>query len=162
MHIQPPGNQRAVTAFLLAPLVPAALAALAEPATTSRLGDFLLIAIVGGYLPSLVFGLPLYLALRRRLAPRLPLVMGLGGLIAALPPLLVLMIGSEQQGTIGGHTLAIVDLAFGWSGLGPGTAFVATCFGLGLCGGFVFWLVLASSFGQMFTPDETTAAFPYA
>lgn len=162
MNIQPPGNRQAVAAFLLAPLVPAAFVALVEPATTSRLGDFLLVAIVGGYLPSLVFGLPLYLALRRRLAPRLPLVVGLGGLIAALPPLLVMLVSSDQQGTIGGHTLAIVDLAFGWSGLAPGAAFAATCFGLGLCGGFVFWLVLASSFGQIFTPDETTAPFPYA
>ncbi len=162
MRIQPPGNRQAVAAFLLAPLLPAAIVALIEPATTSRIGDFLLVVLVGGYLPSLVFGVPLYLALRRHLPPRLPLVMSLGGLVAALPPLLVLLFGSEPGGTVGGHTLAIVDLAFGWSGLGPGTAFVATCFGLGLCGGFVFWLVLASSFGQMFTPDETTASFPYA
>lgn len=161
MSIPPPSTKRAMAAFLLAPLAPAMVVALAEPSTTDRLGDFLMVALAGGYVPSLVFGLPLYLALRRHMVPRAPLVAGLGGVVAALLPLLALLASNGRGSATGSHPLAIVDMIFGWSGLSPDAALAVTAFVLGLGGGYVFWLVLVSPLGEIFTRDDHKLYAPY-
>ncbi|WP_133251622.1 hypothetical protein [Zavarzinia aquatilis] len=121
----------------------------------------MMIAVASGYLPSLIFGLPLYLALRRHLAARAPLVATLGGVVAALLPLLAFLASASRGRTLGGHPPAIVDLALGWTGLDPDAALVVTAFALGLGGGYVFWLVLASPLGEVFTRDDHKLYAPY-
>jgi len=130
---------RVALAFLFAPVVPAALfvlvaspSGLQEALTDLRFWQFvLLIAVVAGYPPSLLIGLPLYFALKRRAQADWWLAALAGGACAAIPWVYLLVWGGLFDG------LALEKLV-------PFIAFSSIVFGLGLIGGFSFWIIAMS------------------
>ena len=127
---------RVVLAFLLAPVVPAALVVLAiSPAglqdelTDLRFWQFVsLIVMVAGYPPSLLIGLPLYFALKRRARADWWIATFAGGACAAIPWVYLLVWGGLFDGLASERPV-------------PFIGFSSIVFGLGLIGGFSFWVI---------------------
>lgn len=140
-------------AFLLAPLAPAAVLALSEPPTVDRMFYFIFAALVGGYLPALLFGLPLYPLVRRHLR-RLRWAIAFGATVATLPWLLAMALLGRAD------LMANTRLAFS-HGLavslhaGEGPALIVAAAMLGALAGLVFWIVTATEIGELLDFDDT-------
>lgn len=99
--------------------------------------------IIGGYIPSLLLGVPLYLLLRKRVAPTLLNCLIAGAAVAAIPCALLGLptfsteesLGSQQT-VIDGHKTLL-----GWMYLAQNIGEMAL---LGGIAGTVFWLVAAA------------------
>ena len=139
-----PKSWRVALGFLVAPLVPAALwllPGLASGASIASYGSFVIVVTVyAAYPATLVLGLPTYFALRRRIRPRLMLILPVAGLIAAAPwPVLLLLLPKPRDAWIGScHT--VVEGTTTLCGYLEGLKFIALVFGLGAIGGAAFWL----------------------
>jgi hypothetical protein len=100
----------------------------------------LLVAIYGGYPATVLLGLPAYFLLRRRLSPKLVTVALVGGLIAAAPwPVLMLLSPNPHDAWIG-SCQTVMDGRTTWCGYLEGMKFVALVFCLGVIGGITFWI----------------------
>ena len=143
MDQQQPPTWRVVLAFVLAPLVPAALVAATTLFDGSPNGGYLtwlaLFAVFGAYPATVLFGLPAFFLLRRRLKPRLASVVLVGGLVAAAPWLLIVVfVPNPDSAMIGEHVTVNhgVKTIWGWI---EGLKLVGGVFLLGLLGGIAFW-----------------------
>lgn len=123
--VRRPRRRRTARAFLLAPMVPAALAALLMSAAGYQNASVFLLLFwfipfcVVGHLSALFIGVPLYLSIPRDARDKAPAVMLLGGMVAALP----WTVGGVLSGSI-----AVLVVATG-------------VFGLGCIGGIAFALI---------------------
>lgn len=136
---------RVVPAFVLAPAAPAFLYAIQTLFDGLPNGSYMKTAmtflVVGGYLPTLLFGVPLLLALKGRVRPRLATVAVCGGLVAMMPWLfLSLFVPPGFGASTGGHETIIDGRYTLWGILELGSLF-GGLFLLGALGGAAFWLV---------------------
>ena len=100
----------------------------------------LMYAMFGAYPPTIVLGLPLYLALKERLRPTLLNCAWAGAVTAALPPLLLGLIANPTYAYSGGHVTHDHGMRtlWGWLDLGTGVGWMAL---IGTLTGVAFWLV---------------------
>jgi hypothetical protein len=139
-----PKPWRLALGFLVAPLVPAALWLMPGlwhgTPITSFGSQVMLVVIYGPYPATALLGLPAYLMLRRRLSPRFITVALAGGLIAAAPwSVLMLLLPKPSDAWIGScHT--VIDGQTTWCGYLEGIKFIGLVFGLGAIGGIAFWI----------------------
>lgn len=128
---------------MIAPLLPSALAATTTLFDGLPNGSYLqwvtLFAVLGGYPATLIFGLPAFLILRSRLEPRFLYVTIAGGLVAAIPWLLLVLFGSNPDTAMIGEHVTVRDgmkTTWGWI---EGLKLVGGVFLWGLVGGIAFW-----------------------
>ncbi|TRW15199.1 hypothetical protein [Glacieibacterium frigidum] len=141
-----PETWRVVLAFALAPAVPATVAS----ATTlwdghdngGWFGTWKLYAVVGGYLPALLLGLPAWFVLRNRVAPGYGAAMLAGAIVAALPWVLLALLAGNPDNASQGGVVTVVDgtrTLGGWIALLRSVGLIAA---LGALGGVVFRVVV--------------------
>ncbi len=146
-----PDWRRILGAFSLAPLVPALLAStpvlLDEGSFSSFARWAMIYALIGGYLPTILFGLPALVVLKRWLRTRLIWTVLTGGLVATVPWfLLMLLPGQNDFSSVGGQ-ITVQDgqrTLFGWIEV---VKMLGLIFCLGALGGTVFWLVGLCHYG---------------
>lgn len=155
---QQPHWRRVLIAFLVAPLVPSAAAATVTLVDGLENGGYLqwlvLIVLVGGYPSALILGLPGFLILRSRLGLRFIHVTIAGGIIAAVPWLLLGLFGPNPEMATSGEHVSVVGGAktiFGWL---EWMRLVSVTFLLGLVGGAAFWFV------AMWRPPSSSGRTP--
>jgi hypothetical protein len=141
---KPPG-WRIVAGFILAPMAPALLFALATLFDGLPNGSYLKTAmqnlVVGGYPAAILFGLPLYFALRNWVEPRFMNLAMAGGAVAAAPWLLLVLIGPQPDwAQIGSHVTVLDGRRTLWGWIESGTL-IGQVFLLGTIGGAAFWLI---------------------
>jgi hypothetical protein len=147
-RIYPP-TWRIVLAFLVAPTVGAALLALIAPAygglppVEQFLSSAKVYALVGAYPTTLLFGVPAYFMARRHFEPR-PLSCAIvGGVVAAFPWLILMLVPIATSAGIGGRATVIDGsyTAYGWlmNGL-----FVGQIAAVGFVAGLAFWITAAA------------------
>lgn len=154
-------TKHAAIAFALAPLLPSAIVAWSEPSSSPRVLFFVIVALLS-YVPTLVFGIPLFVLLRRRVQPSLAFVSGIGSLIAVLP-LNILGLCTGSWGAPESVTqLGIVRAFTDWSTLPAAPSLALLVMVLGALGGLVFWVVTMSSLSEPYTTSEGQPHFPYA
>ena len=141
---------RIALAFLIAPLVPAAVAPIATIFDGLPNGSYLrtvaLFALFGAYPATIIFGVPALLILRRRLKPRFVYVALAGGFVAAAPWLLLVLFGPNPDAASTGTQVTVQaghKTLWGWI---EDLRMVGGIFLLGLIGGVAFWLVAVCRF----------------
>lgn len=137
--------RRLLAAFAIAPLVPALLVSTPSLFDEGGLSSYVrwvaLFALVGGYPAALLFGLPALLVLKRWLRPRLVWAVLAGGLVAAAPWSLVMLIPDQLESASVGGQVTVHNgqrTLFGWI---SALQVLGFAFALGTIGGMVFWLV---------------------
>jgi hypothetical protein len=140
-----PRPWRLAAGFLLAPLVPAALwslLSLGQQPISGILNFAITVALIGGFPAALVLGVPVYLLLRRRLRPKLPVVVFFGGLIAAMPWLAIMGVMKNPTSAAIGTCQTVLDGQTTWCGYLVGLKFLSLIFGFGAVGGLTFWIAV--------------------
>ncbi|HTO80976.1 MAG TPA: hypothetical protein VMQ73_02025 [Methylomirabilota bacterium] len=100
----------------------------------------MLAALYGGYPATMLLGIPAYFLLRPRLRPRLITIALCGGIIAAVPWLVVgLLLPNPSYADIDGCRTVVAGHTT-WCGYWEDLKFIAFVFGLGTIGGVVFWI----------------------
>lgn len=139
-----PAAWRIVLAFLAAPLAPAFLYALQTLFDGLPNGSYfktgMTFAVLGGYPAALLFGVPLFFALRNRVDPRLWVLVLAGGGVAAAPWILLTLFAPQPDQAQIGTRITVLDgrmTLWGWLESG---AMIGQVFLLGAVGGLVFWL----------------------
>lgn len=131
-HAQPnPSGWRLLSAFVLAPVIPAAFLAayLWQGADGSYFSNTLILVLLFGAYPSeIVLGVPAYFILRRLVAPSATACALAGGMVATIPWLISGLIYGLNQGSPGGALM-----------------FPAATFALGVVGGLVFWAIAVAT-----------------
>lgn len=139
-----PSVWRLTLAFLIAPAVPAAILAAIywsdTPSEASYIDRFRMVAIIGAYPPALAIGVPALLILRNRVEPSVLILAVIGGVIAAVPWLLLLPLGWHSSFDIIGYLMESV----------------LPSFVLGLLGGAIFYLIGIAG------GSNTQSSFPLA
>lgn len=141
-----PNPSRLAFGFLLAPLVPTVLYVLWDLISTDWftgqrfLGWVMLIAIYGAVPSALILGVPAYFILRRYLKPRFITFVLVGGVIAALPWLLLSLLPGKNFFTSYNSCKTVIDGARTWCDYLEVFKFSARNFAFGSIGGAVFWL----------------------
>jgi hypothetical protein len=106
------------------------------------LRSFIVYCLIGAYPTTLIFGVPIYFLLRKRVRPSAVNCMLAGGVAAALPWVVLFILPlPAQSGAIDGGHVTILDghrTIAGWLYAGQAVAAIG---GLGLLAGFVFWVV---------------------
>lgn len=116
-------------------------------------------AIFGAYPPTIILGLPLYLALKERLQPTVLNCAGVGAVTAALPSLVLNLLANPTYAYSGGHVTHSNGMRtlWGWFDLATGVGWMAL---VGALTGAAFWLVavcgtrLSRSLLASFTPGS--------
>lgn len=155
-----PQPSRLWLGFAVAPLVPSALFAILPQLDGIQNGSYLgwvaLVAIFGGYLPTLLVGLPTYFIFRHHIHPRLGTLAAFGGLVASLPWLLLeLILPNVGSASINGIP-TVVDGRTTWFGVFESAQQSAVFLALGSIGGATFWLCAIwrdQRFSQPQAPD---------
>jgi len=152
-------RRRLVLAFILAPLAPALLISLPTLFDGLDNGGLLktvaMFALFGGYPATLIFGVPAFLILKRWVRPRLVWIMLTGGLVAAAPVALSLLLTRPPEfASIDGQVIAQAGrlTKAGWI---QHLYMLGAIFTLGVIGGLAFWIVGVRRFGR-----ESTATLP--
>ena len=145
-----PKGWRIALAFFIAPLVPAAVASIATIFDGLPNGSYpktvALFALFGAYPAPIIFGVPAFLFLRRRLKPRFVYVVLAGGFVAAAPWLLLVLLGpNPDTASIGTHLTVQAGHKTLWGWI-EDLRMVGGVFLLGLIGGVAFWLVAVCRF----------------
>ncbi len=159
-----PRPWRLAAGFLLAPLVPAALWSLlssGQQPISWVLNFALAVALIGGFPAALVLGVPVYLLLRRRLRPKVPVVVLVGGLIAATPWLAMMAVMKNPTSAAIGTCQTVLDGQTTWCGYLVGLKFLSLIFGFGAVGGLTFWIAVVWNDPRMAgkgPPSETSEA----
>jgi hypothetical protein len=144
-----PPRWRVVAAFLVAPFMAALAMAWIEPLyagipnLAERVGKTLIwYCLIGAYPTTLVFGVPLFLALRRRVpATALNCILA-GGVVAACRWIILLILPPPAgSGAIDGGQVTILNGQRTLAGWLYGAQSVAEVAGSGLLAGLVFWIV---------------------
>jgi hypothetical protein len=100
---------------------------------------FVIVSVVGGYFPSVVLGVPIFLFLRRRVRPTLFNCTLVGATVAALPWLVLALLPIAKEASTDGRT-TVVDYHLTWFGLSEVLKLVGEVAVFGLLAGIVFWL----------------------
>ena len=104
-------------------------------------GLSVLVAAVEAYPAALILGIPAYLTLPQRAAPRMLYCAITGALVEVLPWFLLILAGPNPNYASQGGIPTVIDswgTAFGWQMAGQLLLQVAT---VGFVGGCVFWLI---------------------
>jgi hypothetical protein len=138
---------RVLLAFAVAPAVAALAFSCVSPAYEGlpNIFDriwrtFPLAALVGGYLPAILIGLPAYAILRRRLRPTLLNCTGVAASVAGLPWILLSVLPAADSASINGHA-TVVNHHVTWFGVWTGLEMAAMAGAFGATAGLVFWLI---------------------
>ncbi|CAH1678178.1 IncF plasmid conjugative transfer protein TraG [Hyphomicrobiales bacterium] len=136
-------GKRIFVAFLFAPVLPAVVMGFILSSVfqgMTLLYGFGVSLIVGGYIPMLVVGIPIYQGLKRRISPKLLTCAAAGGAVASCPLLVLLLMGAPHSATVGDVATARngVTTLGGWALAMP---YLGGVFALGAIGGFVFWAI---------------------
>jgi hypothetical protein len=152
-------NRRELLAFIIAPLIPVILNALAlwQVFTIA-----LIVGVVCAYLLTAVFAAPFYLSLKRRGALRAKWVVIFAGVIAAIPDLMISLSGL----VLGGMNMLkendvwlIYEGHYTWAGITyyfvirPLVYWV-----IGAAGGLAFWQIAFGRTPSSPTPSNNTAS----
>jgi len=141
--------------FLVAPAVGALIMGLLAPAYDGlpTFGERLIAtvkiyALIGAYPTALLFGVPAYFMARRHFPARpLPCAF-VGGVVAALPWMILALISPASSASIGGRA-TIIDghyTAYGWL---TNAGFVGQIALVGSAAGLIFWAISAAGFEQV-------------
>jgi hypothetical protein len=142
-----PPSWRVAAAFAFAPAIAALAFSVLNP-MYAGLTDlsvriwktFPSVAIVGGYVPTLIFGLPAYLILRTKLRPTVLSCAAVGALVAAFPWALLTLLPVAQEASTGGRP-TVVQGHLTWFGLYEGAKLTGQIGLFGCLGGAAFWLI---------------------
>jgi hypothetical protein len=144
-------NARIIMAFLVAPAIAAFLFSCAYPMYDGLqsvplriLRTFLVVAVVGAYVPTVIFGLPLFLLAKRWVKPSLFACLLSGAFVAAFPWVLLTLFPAAQEASTGGR-LTVVDHHLTLFGLMEGAKLCGLIALFGLLGGAAFWFLALSS-----------------
>lgn len=114
------------------------------PSLSDRiLRTFPAVAIVGGYGPTLIFGLPAFLYLRRVTRPRFRIFTLAGAAVAALPWALMSLLPAAQEASIDGRA-TVTHGHVTLFGLKEAAKLVSEVGLFGAIGGATFWLIAAA------------------
>lgn len=148
---QNPQRWRVLLAFIIVPGVAAFLMAMIDPAYDGLDAPFeriwrtaVVFAMFGAYPSALVFGVPGYMILRKRVAGTWFNCAAAGAAVAALPWLLIVLFGPRaDQASIGGKATVIdgTKTAYGWL---SDFQFIGTIALFGCLAGVLFWLIAAT------------------
>ena len=140
-----PPTWRIMAAFLIAPIIPAALyaALLAGPWGPTYLGALKMVAVFGAYPAAILFGVPAYLVLKRRVKPSFLSLCLVGGAVAATPWLLLAVLSNHDYATIN-NRVTVQNGHRTWFGWIETFKLVGQCFVLGTVGGAGVWMVAVS------------------
>jgi hypothetical protein len=130
-----PEGWRLFLAFLIAPLVGAAAASAKADSWQTFRELFSLFAIVGAYPATILFGLPAYFILKRRVRPSLIATGLVGGVIAMAPWSIITLLAALRSPF---SSILLLQLVF-----------IAKCFCVGFAGGAVFYFIAAWQPGRM-------------
>lgn len=140
-----PASWRVVLAFLLAPLVPSVLFATDTLWDGLQNGPYLgkvaLIAAIGAYPATLLFGVPIYFLLRKHLWPSLITSSAIGAGVAAAPWALLMLFLPNPNSAISGDHVTVLAGELTWWGVLHRLKLVAECLTLGAIGGAAFWTI---------------------
>jgi hypothetical protein len=148
-----PPHWRVAAAFLVVPAFAALSFAIAMPlyaglpTMAERIWRSALIyGLVGAYPQTVVFGVPAYFVFRRHFGPHLINCAGVGAVVATLPWLLLTLVSSPDQASIGNRATIINGsyTAFGWLMNAQFLSWVALA---GAIGGALFWAIAAAGSG---------------
>lgn len=140
-----PPRWRVAAAFLMVPALAALSIAIAMPlysglpSMTERIWkSALAYGVFGAYPPTIIFGIPAYLVLRKHFKPRLINCAFVGAFVAALPWALLALASTPDQASIDDRATVIdgSKTAFGWLMDAQALAQIAL---FGALGGFLFW-----------------------
>lgn len=153
-----PSGWRIAAAFVIAPPI-AALAMSVHERYAHGLEyllqyiwrDVLVISLLGAYPAAILFGVPTYLGLRHVLTPRLKYFLISGAAVAALPWLLLVLLGPNPENASQGGIATVIDKTRTWYGWLKSAEFLVSTAVMGAFGGFVFWLVAVAGWGS---PDR--------
>lgn len=141
---------RVILGFIIAPLVAALLLAALVPlyaglhSLPERIFRTLpLYLVVGGYVPTIIFGIPAYFLLRKRLRPTAVNCALIGAAVAIAPWFILRLVTPlPNEAFSGGHVTVLHQYYTFWGWLDLATN-VGYLFLLGAFAGFVFWFVAA-------------------
>lgn len=143
-----PPKGRLIAAFVLAPLASALAFACFEPLYAGLpsyldrvFRTFLMFSLVGGLPTAAVVGVPTFLVLRRRLQPTAFNCILAGGVVAALPWLILLPIPNGTNYSFDDGHVTILNghrTLWGWI---YGAQSILQVAAFGLIGGMTFWLI---------------------
>jgi hypothetical protein len=145
---------RLVLGFLFAPFVPAVVFSIMQ---WGGLGGILPVLIYGAYPAAIVLGIPAYFLLRHWVGPRLVTIMLVGGVIAALPWLMLFLL--PQSGSVRSEIndcVTRIDGYVTWCGMVDAFKLAAEIFSYGALGGLVFWLCVVWRAPQPTIPSRAT------
>ena len=131
-----PKAWRLLLGFLLAPVLPSIFYALLLKGDLSLLG---LVLVIGGYVPTILIGLPLYLVLRNRVRLRVWIVMLAGGFVAVVPWVILSLLSPADYASLG-DCVSVINGRTTWCGHVRNFELYALLFALGAVGGLVFWI----------------------
>ncbi len=144
-----PAWWRIVAAFALTPLIAAFAFAIAQPlyaglpSLLERIWrTTLFYAVFGGYPATLLFGVPAFLVLRKKVSPSAPNCATTGALVASLPWLLLGLISNPDYAYSNGHVTHQNGAKTWWGWLDFFT-FVSEIAALGALAGVIFWTIAA-------------------
>ena len=141
-----PNPLRLIAAFVFVPGLAAFVLATVQPGYAGLpyfeavLRSALLFAIFGAYPSTLIFGVPIYLVLRKNLRATISNCAAAGAFVAALPWFLLGVLASPDQASTNGRA-TVVDgrmTAYGWLELGQ---FLLILGAVGAVAGALFWLI---------------------
>jgi len=101
------------------------------------------VALVGGYGPALIFGLPAFLYLRRVARPQLWICVLTGAAVAALPWAFMSLLPAAQEASTDGRA-TVIHGHLTLFGLQEAAKLVGEIGAFGALGGVTFWLIAAA------------------
>lgn len=147
--IQLPPWWRLILGFAIAPLIASTtLACIISlyaglPNFLTRVAQIAWIcALFGGYPATIVFGVPAYLVLRRRVAPSV-INCSLVGAIIAATPWIILVMRSKATHAYSNNHFTVQDSVITWWGLLDFIILIAELSVLGAFTGTIFWIIIA-------------------
>ena len=142
-----PSPRRIVAAFIITPLLAAFVLACIQPlyAGLTSLPDrifrtTMIYSFFGAYPAALVFGLPAFMFLRRRVKASILNCAFAGAIVASLPWLLLGLISNPEYAYSNGH-VTHQNGAKTWAGWVDLFGFVGAIATLGAAAGMVFWII---------------------
>lgn len=153
---RPINGWRVLLAFILTPLIISLAVAVAMPLYAGNpnylervLRTSFVYFLYGALPPTIVFGAPAFLLLRKLVRPTLLNCAAVGAVIAALPWFLLGLLSGADQASTGGRATIINGryTAYGWLDFGE---FLLMTAAAGAVGGAIFWAIAAARLQKQF------------
>jgi hypothetical protein len=126
---------RVLLGFMLAPLVPALALSLIHFGGVHAIP---LVLIYDALPATIIFGIPFFVLLYRRVQPRIVTIVVMGGIVAVLPRLWPMLAPAASHAQID-DCVTIENGRTTWCGLLWNMKFLSIVFAYGAFGGLVFW-----------------------